>query len=288
MTTITIDSKFEHGLMDTFVALFAKVIRKDASSESAWAKFSKSIKSHGLTTFCCESTFKPAALEVDNSRLEDSRYRRTVIRKLKAPRPSATVSHEVRIDRERILVDDHYLADMSKLIAYKWMRKLADVETDLERLLLLKTGEKALRRALDSLGMHESDGETVAGIVMRSFAEEALDSNETLKRVEAEIRAEGARSLHDFRESMAPVTERILSEFSSNIDAHLAKVSAEADEFIAGMRARMSEVAASNEKGLAECSHDDEETEWRKLLAASDARRREARRKMGWLEWIFS
>lgn len=288
MTTVTINSDFEFGFLNSLVPLFAKIIREDAASTTSWEKRMKSVKTHGLISFSCESNFKPAEIEVDSSRLNDPRYRRWLVRKLKAPRPSSIVSHEIRMDRERILNDDEYLGDMAKLLSYKWMRKLSEVDSDIDRLLLLKSTETSLRSALDRLGMHESDAETVAAIVMRTFAEEALDGNETLKRVEAEIRAAGAEALHSFREEMAPLNERVLTDFGRSMDEYLAKVSSDVDEFITAMRARMSVVAASNERALAANAARDEESEWREMLAASDARRRAARREMSWLARIFN
>lgn len=222
------------------------------------------------------SPFAPAPLEIDQSRLEDPRYRHHLVRKLKAPRPSKHVSVRVAIKREE-LSNAAYLADICKLLAYKWVSKLLPDTDWTEKLLLLKQDERILTYALDTMRMHESDGRRVARLVMRLTAEKILDGNTRMQEVLAKMKDETTRVVADSSARIAQINSEIVAEATAAIARITADTGAQCDAYIEVIRKDAEAARARTDKVLAECAHDpDPEASWRRTMEA-----RERERKLG-------
>ncbi len=281
MTNTTKNNHFEDALFDVLLPVFAEILKRDAVNAELFAKRTARFKVNGLLTFAEPAKIKAPEFTVDNDRLDDPRYRRMVVRKLKAPRPGKWTFHELRIDRIRIENDADYLNAMAKVLAYKWVQKITPVDCEVDALLLMKQNADTVTICLDKFAMHQTDGKTVAACVMRTFCEEALDKNETLNFHLNEIRRVAAEARANLVETMAPINKKLIEDFNARIAEINAQTAADADEYLAGLRARMAETADHAGEVLAESGYpnNDVEAEWREQLRKADEKRRAGRKK---------
>lgn len=243
--------RYAESLFEHCRTLFTSIIRAADESDAAWKKRMDTFSRLGLLSFRVPSPITPKPLEIDESKLDDPRYRRYLIRKLKAPRPSKFANVTVVIDRSR-LSDDHYVGQMTTLLSSKWTGLVLQDADDVARFLLLKLDEKVLTHCLDKFGLHQVSGETVAKEMLRLAAEEAIDNNETYKRCVAEIRQAGSKARDDFKAAIEPVIKETLSDFNESMDLYLAGVNARADAAIAEIRARQKASSERTERILEE------------------------------------
>lgn len=274
---------FEDALYEVSFHAFKSILWREAHDPEVWTKRAERLKANGLLTHTTRSTFKPKEIVVESERLDDPRYRRRLIRELKAPRPSKWVHHEIRIDRAKLIEDENYLADMSKLLAYKWTNKLLPVESDLSKLCLLKLDAEFLADCLDKMSMHQSEADAVAALRLRSFCEEALDKNEKYNAMVADIRKAGSEALAKFRSEMELIKRETLDGFGKSTDRILRDVSEKSDSYMRDTRASISATAEHSARVLEEnSSHVDPETEWRETLRRADEKRKLERKPLGW------
>lgn len=279
--TVVMSEKFEEALFALSLDIFTAMLRRDSVCESLWKTRVARLKTHGLLTFVSESSFKPKEITVESERLDDPRYRRLLIRQLKAPRPSKWVQNEIHIDRTRLATDEDYLDKMAKLVAYKWTKKLLPVDSAVTALLLLKQDLTSVGACLDSMGNHQSDAESVGEHKMRAMVEEELDKNETFNLLCAEIRATGKAAREKFSAEMAEFKSKLLADFAANTEANMAKARALCDEHENAIRERIAATAERSKEVLEASACRDPEIEWREQLAEADRKHRENRPKMG-------
>ena len=269
---------YENACFTLSQYLFAAVLQRDSQDPESWKRRIKTFEVNGLLSFLVESPVKARPIEVDESRLEDPRYRRHLVRKLRAPRPGKHMSVHVVIDRGR-LTEPQYLADMSKLLAYRWTVKMLPVESPLDKILLLKQDVGTLTRALDTMQMHQSDGKSVAGLIMRMLADDLVDNNETMKAVIARMESEFAVMRAEFSASIRATTEEILAEAKVRFAEIVAQANATADRHIEEIKKEAAESQARTDQVLAECAADaDPEESWRKAMEEAERKRKEANR----------
>lgn len=249
--TTKLEPRFEH-LFDLGRNLFATILVRDSQDANTWNHRAETFSRHGLVHFITEAQFKPKEIEIDRSRLDDSRYRRHLIRQLKAPRPGKYRTVKLFIDRERLTSDVVYLHQIAAVLSYKWTHKLK-TDNPVWHLMLKHQDVETLTHCLERMGLHQSEPELVSDNVLRTIVERELDNSPGyLKCVEG------------FRAAVAPVR----AEFERNVKAiaadALAHARADSEEIaeVASMRfARLSEVirndfaaqAAGTDAVLAEC-----------------------------------
>lgn len=280
MTESTPNSEaYENALFDLCRILFASILLRDAKADETWSQRIKTFDYNGLLSFLVPSPFAKAPLEVDQSRLEDPRYRRHLVRKLKAPRPGKHASVRVAIKREE-LSNSAYLADICKLLAYKWVSKLLPDTDWTEKLLLLKQDERSLTYALDTMRMHQSDGKRVARLVLRLTAEEILDGNTRMQEVLANMKAETTRVVADVSARIAQINSAMFVEATAAIARITADTGAQCDAYIELIRKDAAAARARTDKVLAECAPDpDPEASWRRTMEARERERKLANRR---------
>lgn len=217
---VVINADFER-LYNLGRNLFATILLRDSTTAEDWNRRTETFDRHGLTSFLTEAPFyKPRELPVDQERLGDVRYRKQLIRKLKAPHPSKWTSFRLQIDRDKLREDD-YLQKMAAVLAYKWTQKLANAD-EMSALVLPHQDVETLTDCLDRMGLHQSDAKGVADHVMRTMAERLVDANERFKAVMAEMRARFA----EVRADLEPAIKAICDEYRT---AELARINEATD-----------------------------------------------------------
>ncbi|HEY9869195.1 MAG TPA: hypothetical protein V6D08_08515 [Candidatus Obscuribacterales bacterium] len=280
MTESTLNTEaYENALFDLSRFLFSAILVRDAADDELWSQRVQTLEHNGLLSFLLPSPFKAAPIEVDESRLEDARYRRHLVRKLKAPRPGKHVSVRVAIKRDE-LSNAAYLADICKLLAYKWVSKLLPDTDWTEKLLLLKQDERILTRALDTMRMHQSDGKRVAQLVMRLTAEEILDGNTRMQEIVSSMKAESARVVADVSARIAQMNSGVLAEATAAIARITADAGRQCDAYLEVIRRDAEAARARTDKVLSECAPDpDPEASWRRAMEARERERKLANRR---------
>lgn len=286
---VSIADRYENALYDLSRSLFASILQSDATNDSQWRHRIKTFELNGLLSFLVESNHKPAPLKVDQSRLEDARYRRHLAGKLKVPRPSKYVSVRIAIDRDRLAADPSYLADMCKLLAYNWVKKLLLDTNNCDRLLLLKQDERTLRRALDTMRIHESSGHSVAQLLLRLGVDDLLDASDTMKQLLAKMQTETSVIVSEFTTEIRGISGPILERARASFDRIMADTHKSCDEAIEKIRKELAVSIARTDRVLAECAAEDPDVAWRRAMAERERERKLKTRKTNWIWYtVFS
>lgn len=275
-----LNENFANELLAVVYTAMSDLVRRDAQTPEAWKNRADRIKIHGLLNFKTPSRHKPKEIVMDAERLDDPRYRRSMVRKLQAPRPGKWNYHNIEVDRNRLLTDETYFADMVKVMSYRWLEALLPISDATDAVILLKLDMASLEFCMDKLGPHQVSSWLVAGVMLRNMAEELVDNNPRYLAAVASIRETAAEARKTLVEAMAVIREDVLSTHRAETDAILAKVNKDADDFLAGMNARIAETAANSKRALDESRERDAE------LARADEERgntlfRRIRRRFG-------
>lgn len=265
---------FADELLSVVSGSMKEILRKSAHDENTWEHLSERVRIHGLLNLKTPSRFKPAELHIEQDKLDDVRYRRSLIRKLKAPRPCKWVYHNVAIDRGRVLDDENYLNDMAKVLAHRWVAALLPVSKASTCLILLKMDAWTVEHCLYRLGPHQMDGDAVALLMLHLAANEALNRNPTFAKVKAELEIECAKIRHEFEHFTRALAKEHLRSFDASMKETLAHVNAEADKALASARAELSSTANACQTALDAAPTGDVEALWREQLAKRDEERR--------------
>lgn len=265
---------FSAELMSVVYAAMNEILRTAASDEKLWKHRIERITIHGLLNYKTPSKFTPKEIVVDQARLDDVRYRRSLIRQLKAPRPGKWNYHNIGIDRTRILSDETYLDEMSKVLAYRWVSRLLPCELPTSLIALLKMDAKFIAFCMDKMGPHQISGDVVGYLLMRHIAEEAVETSPTYIAVSTKLRTECAAIRADFERELAIIVAETRASAAESFATITAETNRKADEALLRINGNLAATAASCQKALDESPKGDAETLWRAQLAARDEERR--------------
>lgn len=232
--------------------LFNSVLVRASKDDSLWNHRLESLRKLSMLEFLVPSQFKPKPYDIEEERLEDSRYRRQVIRKLKAPRPGKWSRQFLHIERNR-MDDDKYRSDMASVLAYRFMLLLSPVSEELHVVLpLIKMSVEEIEYALDSLALNTLDSVSVAKLLLTRLANQLVDANPTFQKVQAELKAEFKAVGDELRASLKEIADKHRAEFGAALDSILHDVRKNADETIAGIKQRLGESAKRTQAVLDE------------------------------------
>lgn len=251
----SISDKFRLILSIQFDNIFTRY-RQD---ELGFKRVVELFRKHGLLTVVSPSPFKPVEIELDQSRLDDVRYRRWLIKKLKAPRPSKQIFHTLQIDRLRLHEDD-YRAAFSEFLAASLASRLGAVE-GFELITLIRVSSEILVEALEKLKLFELTAENFAQFALRRFTEQAIDNSPHYRKAVAMIRDVAEQERQRLSAGMAVFNEQLMEDFEKSNRSIMAEVNRRADAYIADMNARQRERQA----------REDEESAPRRALEAANA-----------------
>ncbi len=191
-----LDMSFD-SLLSAFSANFERILTVAVEDEKSWQGRINSFSNLALLEYLAPSRFMPAPLNVDEERLCDGRYRRHLIARLKAPRPSKWARHRLVIDRDRIITDSVYRAATSHFLASKLMARMGLCSENLSKtcstftyLVLLKMNVEEFAFCLDNLAPNELDAERVAGILTRRMAYALIDANPSFQALIGRMKSE--------------------------------------------------------------------------------------------------
>lgn len=264
-------------------SLFDTVLLRSSKDDSLWNHRQESFRKLSMLEFLVPSLFTPKPYDIDEERLEDVRYRRQVIRKLKAPRPGKWSRQILHIDQSR-MEDETYRSEMATVLAYRFMLFLTPLSDEMHVVLpLIKMSVEEIEYALDTLALNTLDSVNMAKLLITRLANKLVDQNPTFIKVESELKAEMKAIGDELRASMKEIADKHRAEFGATLDGILSEVRRNADEAIAGIKERMSESAKRTQAVL------DEEALYQKengdIQAAffRDVKKREAKGDKPWL-----
>lgn len=273
-------------------SLFATILRRDSNDAATWKHRAETFDRHGLLSFLQESPlWKPRELHVDQSQLDDVRYRRRLVHKLKAPHPGKWMQFTLRIDRERLQRDDKYINDMATVLSYKWTLKLTPADP-VAALALPHQDVESLTFCLDRMGLHQSDAKAVSDVVIRLMAERLVDANPRYQAVVAGMKESFAQIRADVEPAIKAICDEVLADAAARISENAAETNAKFDALseeirkdFEAQRARTQAVLDANKpSGLSP------EEEFRQAVLRREAEFRAANRMSPrakrWL-WIF-
>lgn len=277
-STLTAENRHAEDLLALCQPLFANLLLADSRQDDTWAHRLETLNRCQLLTYRVPSIFKPKPLAIDENRLDDSRYRRWLSKKLVAPRPGKFMNVRLDIDRTK-LTEPAYRQDISTVLAHKWMNQFLPVESLLDvcvltRLLTVST----LRHCLDNLRLNDLYSKRVVPTLMRQLAEELVDNNEDFQRCMAEMRCATGVIVAEAQAAIRTSASEILESGNAAIDEITADGAARFDALSAEISQSFAESAARNQIALDECatSGEDPEVEFRRALDQRERERKEA------------
>lgn len=273
--TITMD-RYADDLHDLFTAHFKLILKIAAKSDADWKHRISTFNSSSLLEFVVPSTIKPKPIEFDESKLDDPKYRRMLVRKLQAPRPSKWARHKLPIDRAQVS-DDTYCEKIAKVLAYKWIQLLMPFENHTELVTISRATVEDLEYMLDNRRLNCISAKNFSGTLIRRLAESLVEQSPEFKALEAKIRAAGEEA----RAILTPKLKEISRDAMASASESLGKITDEThrklDEVMDGIRERLQESARRSQKALDE--HGIDPNEDRDETFRRAVKRREAERK---------
>lgn len=233
-------------------SLFDTILLRASKDDSIWNHRIESFRKLSMLEFLVPSAFKPKPYDIEEDRLEDSRYRRQVIRKLKAPRPSKWSRNFLHIDQTR-MKDEKYRSDIASVLAYRFMLLLTPLSEELHVVLpLLKMSAEEIEYALDALALNTLDSVNMAKLLLQRLANQLVDRNPTFVKVQSKLKLEIKAVGDELRASMKEITDKHRAEFGATLEAILSDVRRTADEAIAGIKERLGESSRRTQEILDE------------------------------------
>jgi len=226
-TAATIDTR----LFPVFQNIYSSLLNRARQDSDFMRTLVEYLKKFNLLTVREESSFKPKEIVVDHAQLSDARYRRSLIRKLKAPRPSAYVYHTLPVDKER-LDSEPYSTALTEFLAQMTCIKLSDAAYD-EVLVLAHLSEEVLFAFFKERMQFELTAETLSAFALRRMCERLVDDNPHYQAAVATIRKAGAEARAKLRQEMSVVNEVLLADFNARMAEHLAESNKRSDLFLA-------------------------------------------------------
>lgn len=227
------------SLFTVFKPLFDVALVNASSDNLTWDRRIHSFAKLSMLEFLVPSLFTPKPYGIEEEKLEDVRYRRSVIRKLKAPRPSKWSRQFLHIDISKIHEAD-YRSEMATILAYRFVLLLSPISEEPYVVLpVAKMSVEELEFALDSLALNTIDSVNLSKLLLNKLANELVENNPTYKKVQADLKAELASVAENLRNEFSEISRKHLTEFSAALDAILGDVRANADEAIAGIKERL-------------------------------------------------
>lgn len=274
--------------------LFESLLLTVSSDEQRWAHRIKTFESAGLLDFHTASSLKPKPVidqfvEDENgeriyafreSQLDQPKWKRSFIRKVKAPRPSKWTRHRLQLHRNQVQ-DPKYREDISKVLAYKWVGHLEPENVDVMYMKLMDVA--ALEHILDRFPRNQITTANINEYLLRRFANDLLDKNEKFQALMDRMKADIAPIKEQVYAEIRQITERFRVESDAAFAVILAESQRRADVAIAEIRARAAANAERDAKFAATMVRDndeDPEVSFRKTVDASIARQKEARKRL--------
>lgn len=283
-------------LMDMHRPLFESSLLNACGDEQRWAHRIKTFESCGLLDFHTASTLKPKPVldqfvETEDGerlyvfseeQLDQPRWKRGLIRKLKAPRPSKWTRHRLPIHRDKIMNDPKYREDISKVLAYKWVGHI-DEPDSMDMMYMQLMDAAALDHFLDTFRLNDISAEKMNAYLVRRLAEELLDKNEKFQELMARMKSEIAPIREQFAIDIRRICEDAMAQSQPVFDAILAEANARADAAIAEIRARSAASEARYAEVIAEHgikADEDRQESFRRAVDQKIARRNAARKRL--------
>jgi hypothetical protein len=272
--------------------LFESLLLTVSGDEQRWAHRIKTFESAGLLDFHTASNLKPKPVidqyvEDENgeriyafreSQLDEPKWKRSFIRKVKAPRPSKWTRHRLQLHRDQVQ-DPKYREDIAKVLAYKWANHLEPENVDVMYMKLMDVA--ALEHILDRFPSNQINTANVNDFLMRRFANELLDKNEKFQALMDRMKAEIAPIKEQFYAEIRQITAQIRAESDAAFAAIAEESRRRADIAIEAIRARAAEQAERDAAFAATMVRSDEDPEvaFRRTVDESIARQKEERKR---------
>lgn len=281
--TVTMD-RYAEDLHDRFITLFETVLVNASKSEDLWKHRVETFNRVNLLEFVVPSKIERKPLNIDEQRLEDDiPYRRMIIRKLKAPRPSKWARHKLTLDRSKV-DDEKYRNDIARVLAFKWIKLLHPVDGPENLIPIIKADADDLEYLLDNVRLNAVSAKWCAEMLMRDLIDRLIEKNEKFKEISNRIREVGQAAREELSANLERLSEeamesanvalnRIMEDTHSKLDHTITKIK----DDLAKSQERAQ--AALDEHGID--PNEDREESFRKAVKAREAARK-AERKARW------
>ena len=281
--TVAMD-RYAEDLHDRFITLFEIVLENASQSEALWKHRVETFNRVGLLEFVVPSKIERKPLNIDEARLEDDiPYRRMIIRKLKAPRPSKWTRHKLILDRAKV-DDDEYRNNIAKVLSFKWVEKLYPIEGGEHLLAIFQANANDLEQMLDHGKLNTIGAKWCSDFLLRQLAYELIEKNEKFIEIEARIREVGKAAREELAASLAKLHEETMASANVALNRILDDTNRKLDHALAGIQANLRKSQERSQAALAEHGIDpkeDREETFRKAVLAREAAMK-VERKAAW------
>lgn len=239
MTTTTINNT----LVPVFQNAFQTLLDQARHDSVFHGKLKQALKKFDLLTYRQFSPFKPREIHVDQEQLADSRYRRRLIRELKAPRPSPWVYHTLSMEQKELFSgkdNNEYLVALSQYMAENATGRLGEVSNQ-DALIISRMEAMDLFHFLDRFKRFELTGEDLSKFVLHELCQRIIDENPRYQEAVAMIADAAEEARTRLREEMKPVVDAAIADCSRRLAEISAEVGSRADAFIAKLKQEQAE-----------------------------------------------
>lgn len=236
-TTITTASALNDKLTPVFQLAFQDLLSQARIEPSFHSRLKEALKKFNLLSYRQLSPFKPKEIQVEQDKLADSRYRRSLIRQLKAPRPSPYVNHTFSMEPAELFSGKdqyEYLLALSQYMAQIATSRLGETQNH-EALIITRLAARDLLAFLESHKLYELTADHLSNFVLRQFCQRALDENPRYQAAAAMIAKAGKEARERFLEESRAIREDAMQSLNKSLDAIKAEVNSRVDGYLARM-----------------------------------------------------
>jgi hypothetical protein len=263
------------ALAPVFQTVFSSLLDKARLDDGLLSRVAEYLKKFNLLVVREESQFKAKEVIVDNSRLNDARYRRQVIRQLKAARPSRFTYYDLPVDSARLAMDDYRQA-LVEFLTTLTCQRLADAGMD-QTMVIRTVNADLFFKFLEEKKQFELTPQILADYVLNNMCERLIDNNPRFQEICRTIRATAEDARNVLRAEMAVATEAMTREFDASMAVVLDDIGRQCDAHIAEIHARQAERAEEERRAAAIKAEEDARNfgKSEQQLFAESVRRRE-------------
>lgn len=238
-TAIALNDK----LAPVFQKAFQDLLSQARIEPNFHSRLKEALKKFNLLSYRQFSPFKPKEIHVEQDKLADSRYRRSLIRQLKAPRPSPYVNHTFSMEPAELFSGKdqyEYLLALSQYMAQIAASRLGETQNH-QALIITRLAAHDLLAFLESHKLYELEAEHLSNFILRQLCQRVIEENPRYQAAVAMIAKTGKEARERFLAESRAIREESMQSLNKSLDAITAEVNRRVDEYLSRLAQEQAE-----------------------------------------------
>lgn len=233
-TTTNITAALNDKLVPVFQHALQELLSQARTDVVFHSRLKAALKKFNLLSYRQLSPFKPKEIQVDQEKLADSRYRRSLIRQLKAPRPSPYVNHTFSMEPAELFSGKdqyEYLRALSHYMAQIAASRLGETQNH-QALIITRLTADDLLTFLESRKLYELTAEHLSHYILSQLCQRVIEENPRYQAAVAMITQAGKEARERFLAQSRAIREESMQDLNKSLEVITADVNRRVDEYL--------------------------------------------------------